>query len=598
MTSRRGSLSIGVIGHSICSTLGDVYGKKGTMWTPDKEIFCVSDTVRIHLINIAIDHWCRSPSKHAVRYISHCDVIIYVITAERWDWQRARSMRRYFEIGHVFGVKHFVVAIDRMGSPSVSYSKQIFDEMKERVKENLDKTNVENYCILPIGSWCSQATERENIVTKSKNMEWYDGPTLKEISDDIKPIRNDNGSGQLSVTFINRKRGIIVGKMVCGKLSVGDHITTFPAGKKAQIQSIGRHFERVNEAVCGDVIGIKLKGADQNCRESLCRGDLIQFDENPLIEDESIETFVRFSTIIHIQRWSHRTQDGGKRVTELCKKRDRADIMAGYYGQDTFTLLSRNRRVQCAIHSIEWRQDGIQRVKRPGRDESSLSTLQQSDTAKVVLDVESPIFIKSFQQNAKFDAFILTNNGPRDVMTHFGFGKVVDILLSENDLIIQDDLAITKVDYKHFAVTYCNHIERNLSVNTSIAEEIIQIIGAYCGPKIVYQRDAWKDSWEVVSEVEEKDIVKVVNDGNSYLFLERNGIIWRGYGNKYTKFNFAAIEYFAERGIEVKDIAVGEGVSYAVDGDGKTYCWKSKQDKVIPSTIQLDATQFQLIFNR
>ena len=185
-------------------------------------------------------------------------------------------------------------------------------------------------------------------------------------------------------------------------------------------------------------------------------------------------------------------------------------------------------------------------------------------------------------------------------MTHFGIGKVVDILLSENDLVIRGDFAISKVDYRGFVVTYCNHIERKLSVNMSIAEAVIQVIGAYCGPQIVYQRDGWKDSWEVLSEFEEKDIVKVVNDGNLYLFLERNGIIWRGYGHRWNKYSstLVEIEYFATRGIKVKDIAVGEGLSYAVDGDGKTYCWKSKQDKVIPSTIQLDATQFQLIFNR
>ena len=78
---------------------------------------------------------------------------------------------------------------------------------------------------------------------------------------------------------------------------------------------------------------------------------------------------------------------------------------------------------------------------------------QQSDTAKVSLDVESPIFIKPFQQNPNFGALILTDNGPRDVMIHFGIGKVVGILfISENDLVIEADYTISKVDYREFAV--------------------------------------------------------------------------------------------------------------------------------------------------
>ena len=287
MSTEKGSLTIGVIGdgsspHSLFRTLGHVFGKRGTLQTPNTEMFCVSDTVRVHLIDINIT---GSRRKHAVRYISQCDVIIYIASAvqsalEILNENTPRMMRRYLQIGHVFGVKHFIIAINKMGHPLVSYSEEIFDEIKERVNEIVDKTNVEDYRILPITicSWYSHW----NIDTKSNDMEWYDGPLLKEIINDIKPNRNDNGPGQLSVTFINRNRGIIVGKMVCGKLSVGDYITTFPAGKKAKVKSIGCHFESVDEAVCGDVIGIKLKATDQNHRYSLCRGDLIQSENDPV----------------------------------------------------------------------------------------------------------------------------------------------------------------------------------------------------------------------------------------------------------------------------------------------------------------------------
>ena len=88
MTAIKGTLVIGVIGRkgsggNLCSTLSHAFTERrlcrNTLFTPNTEIFCVSDSVRVHLIDIAVDKWKRQ--KHAVRDISHCDVIIYIISA-------------------------------------------------------------------------------------------------------------------------------------------------------------------------------------------------------------------------------------------------------------------------------------------------------------------------------------------------------------------------------------------------------------------------------------------------------------------------------------------------------------------------------------
>ena len=301
MTANKGSLTIGIIGHdgtsgTLCSTLGDVFRKRrlcrNTLLTPNTEIFCVSDTARVHLIDIAVDKWKRQ--SHALRDIWHCDVIVYIISAiesedEISNEDTARMMRRYLQIGHVLGVKHFIIAVDKVGISFDSYALEIFDEMKERVKEIVDKTNVEDYCIVPI---CS--TYDTNIDTKCNSMEWYDGPTLKEIIDDIKPIRNHDGPGLLSVSAALHHHpydGMFIGKIICGKLSVGDNIKIFPSGKKAKIQSIGRHQERVNEAFCGDIVRMKL---DEAFCGDIEQGNLIQFDDDS-VGGNTFQNVVRFS---------------------------------------------------------------------------------------------------------------------------------------------------------------------------------------------------------------------------------------------------------------------------------------------------------------
>ena len=50
--------------------------------------------------------------------------------------------------------------------------------------------------------------------------------------------------------------------------------------------------------------------------------------------------------------------------------------------------------------------------------------------------------------------------------------------------------------------------------------------------------------------------------------------------------------------VEIEDIAVAVGVYSAADCDGNTHCWKrNEKSRAIPSKIQLDAAQFQFIFN-
>ena len=189
MAANTGSLTIGIIGNrngrTLCSALARTFDeshfRKDIVLTPNTQIFFVSDTTCVHLIDIDIS-WSRI-RRQAVRDLSHCDVIIYLISAVKSKVE-ALKMRRYLQIGHVFGAKHFIIAIDGMDNSSIEYSKQIFDEMRERVEQNLDKTNVEDYRILPI-SVSRDLKNVSNISTKSMNMEWYNGPTLRDIIDSI-----------------------------------------------------------------------------------------------------------------------------------------------------------------------------------------------------------------------------------------------------------------------------------------------------------------------------------------------------------------------------------------------------------------------------
>ena len=116
----------------------------------------------------------------------------------------------------------------------------------------------------------------------------------------------------------------------------------------------------------------------------------------------------------------------------------------------------------------------------------------------------------------------------------------------------------------------------------------------YCGGRrVVYCKDPiYENSWQVFSRLEGKDIVKMVIKGEYHLFLESNGTVWEHYARygswkryRSCKHVFVENEYFKERGIKIKDIALSSiGLSsmelsqdqqacYAVDCKGIAYHW-------------------------
>ena len=83
----------------------------------------------------------------------------------------------------------------------------------------------------------------DNIVSISKNMNWYKGPSLLELLEDI--VLEDETSGsqpfRMPVQLVNRPnsdfRGVS-GKPASGYISKNDEIAVFPSGIKTKIKEI------------------------------------------------------------------------------------------------------------------------------------------------------------------------------------------------------------------------------------------------------------------------------------------------------------------------------------------------------------------------
>jgi len=78
------------------------------------------------------------------------------------------------------GVKQMIVCVNKMDDKSVNYDQKRFDEIKKEVSDYLKKVgyNPDKVPFIPISGW-----NGDNMLEKSENMKWYNGPVLVEALD-------------------------------------------------------------------------------------------------------------------------------------------------------------------------------------------------------------------------------------------------------------------------------------------------------------------------------------------------------------------------------------------------------------------------------
>jgi elongation factor 1-alpha len=171
-----------------------------------------------------------------------------------------------------------VVAVNKMDDPSVDWSEQRFEEVKDGVTRLLQMVgyDVSKIEFVPTSGWSG-----DNLVKETDKMPWYKGPTLYKALDEFKlPPKPVGKPLRIPVQEVYTIRGVgttPVGKVETGTLKLDDSIVFMPSGEKGDVKSIETHYTRMNEANPGDNIGFNVKGV---AREKIRRGDVAGHTNN------------------------------------------------------------------------------------------------------------------------------------------------------------------------------------------------------------------------------------------------------------------------------------------------------------------------------
>jgi bifunctional enzyme CysN/CysC len=198
----------------------------------------------------------------------------------------SRQTRRHSYLVALLGIEHIVVAVNKMDT--VEYSSERFDEIQRSYADVMARIEFsgEATCI-PVS-----ALRGVNVLERSADTPWYEGPTLMEYLETVEVERSAIASPfRMPVQWVNRAssdfRGF-AGTIVSGTVAPGDEIVSAPSGASSRIDRIVGADGDLERAIAGQAVTITL--ADQiDCS----RGDVIATPADPpTISDQLQATIV------------------------------------------------------------------------------------------------------------------------------------------------------------------------------------------------------------------------------------------------------------------------------------------------------------------
>ncbi|MFI4862105.1 MAG: sulfate adenylyltransferase subunit CysN [Phycisphaerales bacterium JB063] len=212
---------------------------------------------------------------------STCDLAIILIDARHGVQTQTR---RHSFIASLLGIKHVVVAINKMDL--VDYSEQVFEDIKREYSAFAAKLELPDIRFVPMS-----ALDGDNVVNPSENMPWYSGGTLMHLLENVH-IASDRNliDFRFPVQYVSRPdlnfRGF-AGTIASGVVRPGDEVMALPSRKTSKVKRIVTREGDLDEASAPMAPTIVLED-----EIDVSRGDMLVHPNNAPKVDQAFEAMV------------------------------------------------------------------------------------------------------------------------------------------------------------------------------------------------------------------------------------------------------------------------------------------------------------------
>jgi bifunctional enzyme CysN/CysC len=167
----------------------------------------------------------------------------------------SEQTRRHAFLIKLLGIREIVVVFNKMDR--CGHAPAVFDALAATVRGYLATLGLEPSAVIPVS-----ARDGDLVVRRSASLAWYSGPTMIEALDALAdPPTAADRPLRFPVQDVSKfdDRRIIVGRIVAGRLRVGDRLTFLPGDRVARIASIESwNAQPMVTAAAGESIGLTL----------------------------------------------------------------------------------------------------------------------------------------------------------------------------------------------------------------------------------------------------------------------------------------------------------------------------------------------------
>ena len=307
-------------------------------------------------------------TRNMVTGASTANVAIILIDARHGVLEQTK---RHAFIASLLQIPHVIVCINKMDL--VNYSEEIYNKINIQFEEFSSKLYAKDIRFIPIS-----ALDGDNVVNRSKHMDWYQGAPLLNtlenlhISSDINKI---DARFPVQTVLRPQRDGFIdyrgyAGRVASGIFRPGDKVTVMPSGFTAIIKSIDTYEGSLKEAYAPMSVSITLENDID-----VSRGDMIVKTAN---QPKAVQEF----------------------DTMLCWLNNNSASPKVKY-----TILHTSNEQKAMIKDVMYKID-INTYRREEDDKN----LNMNDIARVKIRTTRPLMVDEYRDNRVTGSFILIDD--------------------------------------------------------------------------------------------------------------------------------------------------------------------------------------------
>jgi sulfate adenylyltransferase subunit 1 len=312
-------------------------------------------------------------TRNMVTGASTADLSIILVDARKGV---SEQTRRHAYIASLLRIPHLVVCVNKMDL--VGYDEAVFEQIAEELTDWTARLDIADITFIPIS-----ALHGDNVVERSLEMAWYDGPPLLYHLEHlvIAPDRNLTDI-RFPVQWVIRPnsdehhdfRGY-AGQVAGGVLHPGDEVMVLPSGRRTEIAAIDTFKGPVDTAFPS--MSVTVRVADEL---DISRGDMLVEPDDPPAAARELEAMVC---------WMGETplRPGARLVIKQTTRTTRARVEELDYRVDVNTL-----------------------------DHRPADELVLNEIGRVRIRTGSPLIVDPYARNRNTGSFILIDEASNDTV--------------------------------------------------------------------------------------------------------------------------------------------------------------------------------------